>query len=78
MEQRDPRRVPERIAYRKRLSGLDDAVDRVQKSGAEYSEGQAMTPNELLLWLSARKEGSWRQFRAPSKLSTSPTTPREN
>ncbi len=22
-----------------------------------------MTPNELLLWLSARKEGSWRQFR---------------
>jgi hypothetical protein len=23
-----------------------------------------MTPNELLLWLSARKEGSWRQFRA--------------
>src|SRR5579871_6568323 len=27
-------------------------------------EGQAMTPNELLLWLSARKEGSWRQFRS--------------
>ena len=23
-----------------------------------------MTPNELLLWLSARKEGSWRQFRS--------------
>jgi hypothetical protein len=23
-----------------------------------------MTPNELLLWLSARKEGSWRQFKA--------------
>ncbi|MGH9640565.1 MAG: hypothetical protein ACRD3Y_10915, partial [Bryobacteraceae bacterium] len=23
-----------------------------------------MSPNELLLWLSARKEGSWRQFRA--------------
>ena len=23
-----------------------------------------MTPNELLLWLSARKEGSWLQFRA--------------
>jgi hypothetical protein len=23
-----------------------------------------MTPNELLIWLSARKEGSWRQFRS--------------
>src|SRR5260370_20331506 len=22
-----------------------------------------MTPNELLLWLSARREGSWQQFR---------------
>jgi hypothetical protein len=22
-----------------------------------------MTPNELLLWLSARKQGSWSQFR---------------
>jgi hypothetical protein len=26
-------------------------------------EGGTMTPNELLLWLSARKEGSWPQFR---------------
>jgi hypothetical protein len=26
-------------------------------------EGRAVTPNELLLWLSARKAGSWSQFR---------------
>lgn len=35
----------------------------VQKDRPEHPEGQTMTPNELLLWLSARKEGSWPQFR---------------
>lgn len=36
---------------------------RVQEGGPVDLEGVAVTPNELLLWLSARKEGSWPQFR---------------
>ena len=36
----------------------------LSKGGKTTSEGVALKANELLLWCSARREGSWRQFRA--------------
>jgi len=34
------------------------------RRGKTFSEEDAVKANELLLWLSARREGSWQQFRA--------------
>ena len=39
-------------------------MDPVSKAGLCVVAGNAMKANELLLWLSARCEGSWGQFRA--------------
>lgn len=36
----------------------------LQRRGKTFSEEDAVKANELLLWLSARREGSWQQFRA--------------
>jgi hypothetical protein len=38
-------------------------MEAIQENCAQHLEKRAMTPNELLLWLSARKQGSWPQFR---------------
>lgn len=37
---------------------------KLSKGGKTTSEGVALKANELLLWCSARREGSWRKFRA--------------
>lgn len=36
---------------------------KLSPGGKANLEGHALKANELLLWLSARREGSWRQFR---------------